>query len=183
MILGYVGNKEIQDIDVQIKFLENNGCWEIYNEHDNDFDKKLLKELIEFAMERDVIIVYSIGCLGMSLKNSINFICELNTKNIDFISIKDGIDTTKKEGKHIFNVFVALGKREREINELKVRKGLQSIKTRGLSGGRPKKESTLVEKAISLYLKKEFTINEIVRSTGVSKSTLYREIRKRKTLI
>jgi DNA invertase Pin-like site-specific DNA recombinase len=183
LILGYVGNKEVQDIEVQIEFLEKNGCWEIYNEHDNDFDKKLLKELVEFARIRDVIIVYSIGCLGMSLKNSINFICELNTKNVNFISIKDGIDTTKKEGTHIFNVFVALGKREREIKELKVRKGLQSIKTRGVSGGRPKKESTLIEKAITLYLKKEFTINEIVKSTGVSKSTLYRELKKKESPI
>jgi DNA invertase Pin-like site-specific DNA recombinase len=182
MKLGYIGNKEAHDIEIQKKNLGRNGCWEIFNEEDNDKDKKLLKEVIDYANHKDVIVVYSLGCLGMSIKNTIKFICELKTRNVDFISVIEGIDTTKKERQQIFNAFEALEMREKEIKKLKVRKGLHSIKTRGLSGGRPQKESTLIEKAISLYLKKEFTIKEIVDETGVSKSTLYRELNKREFL-
>ncbi|WP_433745950.1 recombinase family protein [Falsibacillus pallidus] len=180
MKIGYVGNKELKEIDEQSKILNKNGCWEIYFGHENEPDKKLLREIIEYAGEKDVLMVYSLGCLGIPIKKFINFFCELSKKNIDFISIKDGIDTTKKGGDEIFNVFIALENIERESKQAKGKKGLQSIKMRGINGGRPKKETTLIEKAISLYYKREFTIKEIESSTGVSKSTLYRELNKRK---
>lgn len=182
LILGYVGNKDILDIELQEEVLINSGSWEIYNKDDNDLNKSLLRELILYSEEKDIFMVYSLGCLGLSLKESISFIYDLSIKNIDFISVKDSIDTTKKEGDHIFKIFEVLENRQREIDKSKVKKGLKAIKARGLSGGRPKKDRIVIEKAISLYLAKKYSINEIVKSTGVSKSTLYRELAKKKNI-
>jgi DNA invertase Pin-like site-specific DNA recombinase len=181
MKLGYVGKKEILPIELQVKALEDAGCWEIYNQSDSDNDGQLLKEIISFAKEGDIIVIYKLSCLGLSNKKLVDFVNELSKRRLDFISIHDGIDTSKKEGKVVFKVFGALKTMEMDLLELKTQKGLNSAKARGLKGGRPKKDSELVQKAIEMYKKQEYSIREIVESTGVSKSTLYREIKKSKS--
>ncbi|WP_450925545.1 helix-turn-helix domain-containing protein, partial [Streptomyces sp. NPDC002159] len=47
-------------------------------------------------------------------------------------------------------------------------------KAKGTLTGRPRKPSYMVERAINMYHSNNFTISEITKETGISKSSLYR---------
>jgi len=55
----------------------------------------------------------------------------------------------------------------------RTKKGLASARSRDRMGGRPRLSKDKRETVISLYESKKYTINEIIRMTGVSKSTIY----------
>ena len=65
---------------------------------------------------------------------------------------------------------------ERDCLAERTKEGLAAARARGRKGGRPKKSSSIIEKAIKLYNSKEYSIAEIKELTGVSRSTLYRYI-------
>lgn len=67
----------------------------------------------------------------------------------------------------IINVF---GKRTLE--------GLASARARGRNGGRPVKNKKDIDKAIKMYDSRLHSVSEIEKTTGVSKATLYRYIKK-----
>ena len=50
---------------------------------------------------------------------------------------------------------------------------------RGRNGGRPRKDEDKVKLALKMYDSKQYSITEITKATGVSKTTLYRYIKKR----
>lgn len=68
---------------------------------------------------------------------------------------------------------------ERDIISERTKSGLQSARMRGRNGGRPSKDSKLVERALKLHSSKQFSIKGITDITGVSKSVLYRELWKK----
>ncbi|MED1608070.1 recombinase family protein [Cytobacillus kochii] len=118
--------------------------------------------------------VYKLDCLGRSTKKLIELSEELQERGIELVSIRDSIDTTTAVGKAMFKMLAVL------ISE-RTRAGLESARVRGRKGGRPKKDRKDIEKAFKLYDTKQYTVKEIEEVTNVSKATLYREIRKRKS--
>ena len=57
--------------------------------------------------------------------------------------------------------------------------GLQAARARGRNGGRPPKDHSKIELALSMYNSKVCSISKILEATGISKTTLYRYIRQR----
>lgn len=49
---------------------------------------------------------------------------------------------------------------------------------RGRKGGRPKKDEKLIKLGIKMYQEKTYSIAEITKATGVSKTTIYSYIKK-----
>lgn len=105
---------------------------------------------------------------------------ELQEKGIELVSIRDSIDTTTAVGKAMFKMLAVLAEMERDLISERTKAGLESARARGRNGGRPKKDNKQVEKALKLYKSKQYTVREIEEMTGVSKATLYRELRKEK---
>jgi DNA invertase Pin-like site-specific DNA recombinase len=77
-------------------------------------------------------------------------------------------------------MLAVLSEMERDLISERTRAGLASARLRGRSGGRPKKNSKDVSKALKLYDTEQYTVSEIEEMTGVSKATLYRGLNKRK---
>lgn len=63
----------------------------------------------------------------------------------------------------------------------RTKEGLDSARARGRKGGRPSKPNKDVELALKMYDSKEYSISEITKSTGISKTSLYRYTEKRIT--
>lgn len=53
---------------------------------------------------------------------------------------------------------------------------LQEAKKRGTVIGRPKKSDVQMQRAIEMYYSKQYTLHQIKEETGISKSTLYRQL-------
>ncbi|MBH0175775.1 recombinase family protein, partial [Fictibacillus sp. 23RED33] len=95
---------------------------------------------------------------------------------VNFISIRDNIDTSTAMGRFFFRTMASIAELERDIISERTKAGLQSARSRGRKGGRPIKDPMLVERALKLHASKEYSIKEISDMTGVSKSVLYRAI-------
>lgn len=184
MKIGYARVSTVdQSLDLQLDCLEKAGCEKIYQEKISGMkdDRPQLKELLQFARQGDVLVVYKLDRLGRSTKKLIEMSEELQDRGIELVSVRDSIDTTTAVGKAMFKMLAVLAEMERDLISERTRAGLESARARGRSGGRPKKDNKQVEKALKLYDTEQYTVREIEEMTSVSKATLYREIRKRKS--
>jgi DNA invertase Pin-like site-specific DNA recombinase len=99
---------------------------------------------------------------------------------VQLISLKEDFDTTTPHGKLMLTVFQAFSQFERDLIVERTKEGLKSARERGRKGGRPRVSDYKIKKALKLYDSKEFSINEVVHLTGVSRATIYRYLNKRK---
>src|SRR5665811_1407791 len=114
-----------------------------------------LEEMLKILRKGDNVYVFKLDRLGRSLKGLIELLNELNKKEVNLVSIKDGIDTSTPIGRFTFNIFGALAEFEREIIRERTLAGLSSAKEKGKILGR-KKGITITnklksEKAYRLY--------------------------------
>ena len=124
------------------------------------------------------MVVWRLDRLGRTLKHLIEWINELEEQGIGFKSLQESIDTTTSSGKLIFHIFGALSEFERNLIRERTRAGLESSRSRGRQGGRPKKLSQEKQQmAQNLYKSKQYSINQICEMVGVSKTTLYRYLK------
>lgn len=56
--------------------------------------------------------------------------------------------------------------------------GLKAARARGRKGGRPRVDDEKLRQAIALYYSKQMSVREIQEATSISRTTLYREIKK-----
>jgi DNA invertase Pin-like site-specific DNA recombinase len=176
MRIGYarVSTQE-QNLDLQKDALRRAGCKKIIEDvaSGKAENRPGLDHARELLREGDVLIVWRLDRLGRSLKHLIELMTELEKQKIGFQSLQESIDTTSG-GKLIFHMFGALAEFERNLIRERTKAGLDAARTRGRKGGRPKKLSTHQRAlAIDLYNQKKYGIDEICRTLGISKPTLY----------
>jgi DNA invertase Pin-like site-specific DNA recombinase len=122
-------------------------------------------------------VVWKLDRLGRSLKHLIETITALDDRKIGFKSITEAIDTTTSGGKLIFHIFGALAEFERDIIKERTQAGLNAARARGRKGGRPKALTPRkAQQAQTLYNDKNQTVDEICRTLGISRATLYRYV-------
>jgi DNA invertase Pin-like site-specific DNA recombinase len=123
-------------------------------------------------------VVWRLDRLGRSLKHLIEVVTALEKRGIGFKSLTENIDTTTSGGKLIFHIFGALAEFERNLIRERTNAGLLAARARGRKGGRPK---VLNEKraamAQELYRNKQNSINDICKTLGISRATLYRYVK------
>ncbi|MGE7662655.1 recombinase family protein [Peribacillus sp. NPDC097197] len=182
MKIGYARVSTLdQSLDLQLDALEKAGCEKIYQEKMSGMkdNRPQLKELLDYAREGDILVVYKLDRLGRSTKKLIEWSEELQENGIELVSIRDSIDTTTAVGKAMFKMLAVLAEMERDLISERTKAGLESARARGRKGGRPKKDNKQVQKALKLYGSRQYTIKEIEEMTSVSKATLYRKIKVR----
>ena len=181
MYVGYARvSTQDQTLDLQKDALEKIGCTKIFTDTASGAkeERKGLEEALAFLREGDTLVVWRLDRLGRSLKELIEIVKDLNTRNVEFQSITENIDTTTPGGKLVFHMFGALAEFERDIIRERTKAGLQAARARGRLGGRPKALNTPKKIAIaqSLYDDKNHTIDEICKTLNISRATLYRYI-------
>lgn len=185
MKIGYARvSTQDQSLDLQLDALVKAGCEKIYQEKISGMkdDRPQLHELLKYARDGDVLVVYKLDRLGRSTKRLIELSEKLQERGVELVSIRDSIDTTTAVGKAMFRMLAVLSEMERDLISERTRAGLESARSRGRKGGRPKKDNRQVEKALKLYKTEQYTVKEIEDLTTVSKATLYRAIKKRKEM-
>ncbi len=100
---------------------------------------------------------------------------------MNVISAKEKFDTSTPQGKLMLTVFQAFSEFEHDLIVQRTREGLKSARARGRVGGRPKKSEKKIKQALKLYDSKQYSLREIKEMSGVSTTTLYRYLEKRKS--
>jgi DNA invertase Pin-like site-specific DNA recombinase len=113
--------------------------------------------------------------LGRSLAQLIDLLTQLDERGVAFKSLTEQIDTTTSSGKLIFHIFGALAEFERNLIRERTRAGLAAARARCRQGGRPKKlDARKAQVAQRLYNDKNNSIDDICKTLGISRATLYR---------
>lgn len=181
MIFGYarVSTKH-QSLDMQLDELNRYGCDEIATEKESGAkkDRKELQLLLGKLRKGDTLVVFKLDRLGRTMHQLVNLLQEFNEKGINFVSIKDGIDTSTTMGKFLFHIFGAMAEMEREIITERVVSGVAAAKARGREGGRRKAHTKQqIESMMELIEMGNKTKVEICEIFNVSRATLYRYIK------
>ncbi|MCL6633722.1 MAG: recombinase family protein [Alicyclobacillus herbarius] len=182
MIFGYARvSTEDQNLDLQIDALQQYGAERIFQEKISGErrDRPQLDEMLKYLRPGDTVVVWKLDRIGRSTKHLIDLISGFGEKDIHFVSLKESIDTSTATGKLVFTIFAALAEFERDMIRERTKAGLASARARGRKGGRPRKAEDKVKLALKMYDSKQYSITEITKATGVSKTTLYRYIKKR----
>ena len=169
-----------QNLEVQLDALAAAGCDKIVTEKVSGSASKErpeLDRLVENLREGDTLVVYKLDRLGRSTFKLLGLTEELQQRDVEFVSLKDQIDTGSAIGKAMFRMLAVLAEMERELIVERTQAGLQAARKRGRVGGRPKVDKKAVDRALKLYESKEYSVAEITEMTGVSKATLYRRLK------
>lgn len=181
--IGYARvSTEDQNLDMQTDALRERGCERIFEEKASGKDRNRpeLERMFEFLREGDVVYVWKLDRLGRSLHDLLDLTARMNSMGVEFVSIRDGFDTTTPSGRLYFNIMAVLSEYERSLIAERTQSGLESARARGRVGGRPRTDTAALEKAYRLYDSREFTIPQIADACGISESTFYKYNRARK---
>lgn len=183
MKIGYARvSTQDQKLELQLDELNRFGCEIIFKEKLSGKNKirPELSRMIEQLRAGDIVVVWKLDRLGRSLKDLIELVASFREKGVEFVSLKDGIDTGTATGRFTFNIFASLAEFEREIIRERTMAGLQAARARGKNGGRPKglskEASAKASAARILYASGEKSVREIAEGLGISRATCYRYI-------
>src|SRR5215213_5917808 len=168
-----------QNLDLQKDTLTRAGCEKIFTDTMSGAkaERPGLVQALTFMRASDVLVVWKLDRLGRSLKNLIDVVTELDTLEIGFRSVTESIDTTTSGGKLIFHIFGALAEFERNLIRERTQAGLAAARARGRRGGHPKSlTDKKLEMARTLYADKSNSVEEICRTLGISRMTLWRYV-------
>ena len=180
MIFGYCRvSTEEQVLDRQLESLKKYNCDEIFMEKitGTKANRPELNKLKEKVREEDIVVIESLSRLGISTKNLLELVEYFKSRKVKLISTKENIDTESATGQLLLTVLSAISQFERDLTVERTKEGLVAARARGRKGGRPKSDEKALNKAIKLYQSKEYSIKEIVSMTGISQSTIYRNIK------
>ena len=182
MNIGYtrVSTPE-QEPQLQVDALKAAGCERIFSDVASGVKTERIE--LENAMDHlrtgDTLVVWRLDRLGRNLKHLIQTVEDLQEKEIGFISLTEGFDTTTNGGRLVFHIFGALADFERELIRERTMAGLAAARARGRKGGRREKlDDSQVRTLRSMYDSKNHSIAEIGRTFGVSRPTIYRYLNK-----
>ena len=180
MLVGYARvSTEDQDLLRQTFELRGAGCEKIYQETITGTKKHRpeLDAMLDFIREGDVVVVCELTRISRSTKDLFSLVEKIEEKGAKIKSLKeDWLDTTTAHGKLLFTMMAGLAQFERDLISERTKSALAAKKAAGVKLGRPRVDDEALEKAVRLYMTKEFEIKEIEQMTKISKSTLYREI-------
>lgn len=180
MLVGYARvSTEDQDLLRQTHQLKEAGCEKIYEEKmtGTKKDRPELNAMLEFIRKDDIVVVCELTRISRSTKDLFSLVEKIEEKGAKIKSLKESwIDTTTAMGQFLFTMFAGLAQFERDLISERTKESLRAKKAAGIKLGRPRVDDEQLEKAVRLYMTKEFEIKEIEAMTNISRSTLYREI-------
>jgi DNA invertase Pin-like site-specific DNA recombinase len=84
-----------------------------------------------------VVCVWAIDRFGRSLKNLIDSLEELHRLGIDFVSLKQDLDSTSPSGKLLFQLLGAFAEFEHQLIRSRIVSGMAAARAKGRHVGRP----------------------------------------------
>ena len=182
MIIGYarVSTQE-QSLDVQEQAIRKYAAdlgehdIEIYKEKESGgkADRTELRAALRHARAGDKFIVYKLDRLARSTKQLYELTDELTTKGVEFVSIRDSIDTTTSSGRAMFGMLAVFAEFERDIIRERTRAGLESARRQGRIGGRPNIKQSVKRQIKALYDSGERAV-DIAKEYNIARSTVYK---------
>jgi DNA invertase Pin-like site-specific DNA recombinase len=177
MRIGYarVSTRD-QNLELQLDALNKAGCKRIFTDKLSgaQVERPGLNEALSHLREADTLVVWKLDRLGRSVKGLVDLVNELETREVHFQSITDGVDTKTPAGRFFFHAMASLAQMERELILERTRAGLDAARCQGRVGGRKRQMTDGKVQAARKLLASGTAPQEVAHSLGVSVPTLYR---------
>jgi DNA invertase Pin-like site-specific DNA recombinase len=184
MLLGYIRvstleqNEERQRLALLERGVEPDNLF-IDKQSGKDAEREQLKAMLSFCRKGDTVITESISRIARNTRDLLNIIDQLTQKGVDFISLKESIDTTTPQGKFMLTVFGAMATLEREQLLQRQREGIEIAKSAGVYKGRQpveinKKE---FEAVVKRWRSGAITATEAMKQLNLKPNTFYRRVK------
>ena len=178
MRVGYIRtSKKDQNPQLQRRDLLAAGCQKLFEEQirSRKAQRPQLRAALEYAREGDALVVCKLDRFGRSLQELIELVGDFKERGVEFVSLRESIDTTTPGGKLVFHVFGAVAEFERDLVLERTVAGLEVARARGRRGGRPRAlDESKARLARRLKAEGEHSVEELCSMLGVGRSTLYR---------
>lgn len=187
MIYGYMrvstaGQVKGNSLEDQKRVLEANGATVIYQ--DTFTGTKTLRPnlsiLLDRLQEEDTLVVTKLDRFARNTVDGISLVQELLNRGVKVNILNMGMVDNTPTGKLILTVMLGFAEFERDMIVQRTQEGKAIAKMKeGFTEGRPRKYSE-EEMDWALSLLDSNSYNEVATITNISKSTLIREVRKRR---
>ena len=142
-------------------------------------DRAAFKDMMAFVRAGDTVVVESISRIARNTRDLLSIVSELTEKGVEFVSLKENIDTTTPQGRFMLTVFGALAELERENILERQREGIEIAKSEGKYKGR--KPIDYDEAQMKALCKKwrtgEITATAAMKELGLKPNTFYRRVK------
>ena len=142
-----------QNLDGQLDMLHGAGCQKIFEEKASGVKESRPEwdKLLEYIRPGDTLVVTEISRMTRSVPHLFALVKVFEEKSINMVSLRENIDTTTATGRAFLGMMGVINQMERELRAERAAAGRASAKARGRSGGRPKTNFELLEKARILF--------------------------------
>ena len=177
-VIGYARTSDHSQqagLDAQIDELRSAGVTKLFAEHVSgvDAERPQLQAALSYARSEDVFIVTRPCRLARSSADLLRIVDALSGKGVRVIVRSMGVDTTNSTGRLMLTILAGVVQHERELMLERQLHGVARAKAEGRYKGR-KPTARLRAPEIKRLRAAGLTVPEIVITTGVSRSSVFR---------
>ena len=182
MRVGYVRCSTIEQNEArQLKMMAEQKAEKLFIDKASgkNTDRKAFKEMMGFVRAGDMVIVESISRIARNTRDLLSIVSELTEKQVEFVSLKENIDTTTPQGRFMLTVFGALAELERENILERQREGIAIAKDEGKYKGRKPLEidEEHFKDVCARWRAGEVTATAAMKEVGLKPNTFYRRVK------
>ena len=176
MKFGYIRETgQERTLPAQAAALQEYGVDEIYEEWSQNHKHRgsQLAELLAQLRVGDELVVWRLDRLGMTIKQVVAMAQDFQARGVQLISLLD----SEKLQTPLIPFLITLGAMEHEVIWERSAIGKHVSQDAGKPVGRKRIADARVKKALSMYYASQYTIDEIISDTGLSKSSINKYLR------
>ena len=127
------------------------------------------------ARRVDVVVVAAFDRMGRSVRHLVETLDLFRHLGVEFISLREQIDTGSPLGQAVFTIIAAIAQLERSLIAERVRAGLRRARAEGKRLGRPPLQVDPARLASAVH--RQLSVREGARELGISPSSYLRLLR------
>lgn len=142
-------------------------------------ERPQLKACLNYLRDGDELYVYSISRFARNTRDLLEMVEDLTARGVEFISLKEKVDTRTPQGKFILTVWGAMAEMEREQILERQADGISAAKARGAYTGRQpiKIDEKAFKKVYDSWKREEITAREAMNRLNLKPNTFYRRVK------
>ena len=143
-------------------------------------ERPMLKEMMDFVRSGDIVVVESISRFARNTRDLLELVDQLVAKGVQFVSMKEKIDTSTPSGKFMLTVFGAVAQLERDYILQRQKEGIAIARANGKYQGRKKIQNDRFDEIYEKWKNNEITATQAMKLLNYSKTTFYRRVKEMK---
>lgn len=175
-VMDHGQTAETQLLDLR-RYAQESG-WTIQSEHHDDGlpgarnKRPGLDKLMNVCRQKqaDIVLVHRLSHFAYSLKHLVSVLDELRGLKVEFVSVRENMDTNSPLGQVMFSVIAAMAELEKDIATERIYAGLRRARSEGRRLGRP---PVVVNPEQVVELRRQgLSIREISKQLATSKTKI-----------